>query len=128
MNRNARGVHPCRFGGSKEFEPFSRTPLHLHHMGDDMNSSWMSGIERQRATRYFFGAAILAVLLEAESVHSKHACVAGKRRLPFGQHLGDAITQHAPLAEPEVERMRSDKRKNVARPVDDYGAITFNRV
>src|SRR5262249_32336096 len=121
MDRNTCGVHPRRFGSCEEFEPLSDTPLHLHHMGDDVNSSWMSGVECQRATRYLFGAVILAVLLETESIHRKHACVAGKISLPFGQHLGDTITQHTPLAKPEIKGMRSDKRENFARPVDYYG-------
>jgi len=87
----------------------------------------MSGVECYRATRYLFSTAILAILFETESVHRKHACVAGKRSLPFGQHLGDAIAEHAPLAEPEVKRMRNDKRENIARPVDYDGTVTFNR-
>ena len=120
-------VHPCRFGRRKEFEPFTGTPLHLHHMGDDVNGAWMAGVDVERATRYLFSAAILAVLLEAESVHRKHACVAGNPGVPFGQHLGDAIPQHAPLAEAEVECMRDHERENVAWPVAYDGAITFDR-
>jgi hypothetical protein len=47
-------------------------------MGDDVNSAWMSWVEDERATRYFFGTTILAVLLEGERVHRKDARVAGR--------------------------------------------------
>ena len=96
-------------------------------MGDDVNGARMSGIEGERATRYLFGTTILAVLLEAERVHRKDARVAGHRGLPFGQHLGDTIPHHAPLAEAKVERMCDHERENVARPVDHDGTVTFDR-
>src|SRR5215475_1696437 len=89
---------PHRFSLRKEFEPFSSAPLHLHHMSDDMNCAGMMGIEGQRTTRHLFGAAILAILFEAESVQRKDAGVAWGRRIPLGKHLGDAISKHAPLA------------------------------
>ena len=38
--------------------------------------------------------------------------------LPLRHHLGDAISQHAPLAEPEIKCMGNCKRDNVAWPVD----------
>jgi hypothetical protein len=37
------------------------------------------------------------------------------------------IPHRAPLAEAEVERMRDHERGNVARPVDDDGAVTLDR-
>src|SRR5215470_6008956 len=94
---------PRRFSLREEFEPFSSTPLHFHHVGDDMNCAGMMGVEGQGATRHLFGAAILAILFEAESVQRKDAGVARSRRIPLRKHLGDAISKHAPLASPEIK-------------------------
>ena len=127
MNRNTCCVHPCRFGRHKKFKPLSGTPLHLHEMRDDMNGAEMSRIDRERASRHLFSAAILPILFEAESIHRKNACVAGNSSVPFVQHLCDAISQHTPLAEAEVERMSDDKRENIAWTVDKDGAVTFDR-
>ena len=107
MHGKSGAFDPCRFGRGKECETFTGAPLHLHHMGDDVNGARMPGVEGKRATRHLFGTTILTVLLKAESVHRKDARVAGHRGLPFGQHLGDTIPQHAPPAEAEVERMRT---------------------
>ena len=114
-------------GRGKECETFASAPLHLHHMGDDVNGAWMSGIEDERATRYLFGTTILAVLLEGECVHRKDARVAGHRGSPFGQDLGETDPHHAPLADVKVERMCDHERENVARPVGNDGAVTFDR-
>jgi hypothetical protein len=127
MDRNAGGFHPNWFGRGKECEPFTGTPLHLHHMSDDMNGAWMSWVEGERATRYLFGTAILTVLFEAECVHRKDACVAGNRGVPLGQHLGDTISQHAPLAKTKVQGMRGHEREDIARPVDEDCAVPFDR-
>ena len=127
MDGKSGAFDPRRFGRGKECETFAGAPLHLHHMGDDMNGARMARIEAKRAMRYLFGTTILAVLLEGERVHRKHARVAGHRALPFGQHLGDTISHPALPAEAEVERMRDHERENVPRPVDDDGAVTFDR-
>jgi hypothetical protein len=74
-----------------------------------------------------FRAAILAILFEAESVERKNTRIARSRRIPFGQHLGDAISKHAPLAKAEVKGMRNGKREKVAWPVDENCAIAFGR-
>src|SRR6516165_2253541 len=118
MDRKASRIHPSRLRGRKKFEAFSRAPLHLHHMGKHMNGAWMRWLEGQRTTCYLFSAAVLAVLFEAESVHRKNACVAGDGVPPCRHHLGNAVSQHAPLAEPEVERVRNCEGENIARPVD----------
>ncbi len=127
MDRKSGAVGPCRFGCGKERETFPGATLHFHQMGDNVNGARMSGVEGKCAPRCLFGATILTVLLEAERVHGKHAGVAGHRRLPLRQHLCDAIAEHTPPAEAEIERMRDHQRENVTRPVDDDGAVTFKR-
>ena len=127
MHGKSGAFDPCRFGRRKECETLTGAPLHLHHMGDDVNGARMSGIEGERAPRHLFGTTILAVLLEGERVHRKDARVAGHCGVPFRQHLGDTIAHHASPAEAEVECMRDHERENVARPVDDDGAVTFER-
>ncbi len=127
MDGKGGAFGPCRFGRGQECETFTGAPLHLHHMGDDVNGARMSGVERERAARHLFSTTILAVLLEGEPVHRKDARVAGRCSLPFGHHLGDTIPHRAPPAEAEVERMRDHKRQDIARPVDDDGAVTFDR-
>src|SRR5215472_5538872 len=119
------GVSPARFGRGKKFESFPIAPLHLHDMGYDMNGARMPRIERQRAARDLFGAAVLTVFFEAESVHRKNACVAGSRAVPRRQHVGDAIAQHGTLTEAEVERVGDRKRDNVAWPLDRERAVTL---
>jgi hypothetical protein len=85
------------------------------------------GIEDERATRYLFGTTILAVLLEGECVHRKDARVAWQSGMPFGQHVGETHSHHAPLAEVKVERMCDHERENVARPVGHDDTVTFDR-
>jgi hypothetical protein len=96
-------------------------------MGDDVNGAWMSGIEDERATRYLFGTTILTLLLERESIHRKDARVAGHCGFPFRQYMSETDPHHAPLAEVKVERMCDHERENVARPVANDGAVTFDR-
>ena len=96
-------------------------------MCDDVNGARMSWVDGERAARHFFGTTVLAVLLEAERVHRQDARVAGCRSLPFGQNLGHTIAQHVPPAEAEVERMCDHESENIARPVDDDGAVTLDR-
>ena len=127
MDGKSGAFDPCRFGRGKECETFTGAPLHLHHMGDGVDGTCMSGIECQRTTRDLFGTTILPVLLEGERVHRKHARIAGHLAIPFGQHLGDTIPHHAPPAKVKVERMRNNKRENVARPIDDDGTVTLDR-
>jgi hypothetical protein len=69
----------------------------------------------------------LAVLFKTESVHGKDACVAGDGFVPLRHHLGDAISQHAPLTEPEIKCMGNCKRNNIAWPVDQDRTIMFGR-
>jgi hypothetical protein len=45
----------------------------------------------------------------------------------MGQHLRDAIPQHASPAKAKVERMRDCESENVTRPVDEDRAVAFNR-
>jgi hypothetical protein len=47
--------------------------------------------------------------------------------MPFRQHLGNAVSQHASQAEPEVERMRNGERENVAWKVDNDRPVTLQR-
>jgi hypothetical protein len=94
-------------------------------MGDDVNCARMLGVEGQRAPRHLFGAAVLAILFQAESIERKNARIARSRRIPFGQNLGDAISQHAPLAKTEVKGMRGGERDEVQGPVNEDGAIKF---
>jgi hypothetical protein len=96
-------------------------------MGDDVNCAGMLGVKGQRTTRHFFGATVLAILFEPESIQRKNACIVRSRRIPFRQHLGDAISKHAPPAKTEVEGMCNGKRENVAWPVDKDCAVTFGR-
>src|SRR5690349_2817991 len=117
MNRKPGAFHPCRFGRCKECETFAGEPLHLHHMGDDVNGAWMSGIKDERAPRYLFGTTIVAVLLEGECVHRKDARIAGHAGFPFRQHVGETHPHHAPLAKVKVERMCDYERENVAWPI-----------
>ena len=87
----------------------------------------MQRFERQRAPRHPFGACILAIFLEAEGVHGKHARVAGCGCRPLRQDLGDPVPQHQPMTETEVERMRERKCEDVARPVDGEGTVLLER-
>jgi hypothetical protein len=96
-------------------------------MNDDVYGPGMPRVELQCAPRHPFCATILAVLLEAESIHRKNACIAGHRGVPFRQDLSDAITQHAPQTQTEVQRVRNDERQNVAWKIDDDGSVTFDR-
>src|SRR5262249_27877820 len=118
MHGNAGCVLPCRLGLRKEFESFAITPLHFHHMGDDMNSAGVARVQGERAPCHLFGATILTVLLETESIHRKNTCVAGKRFVPFGHDLGNAISQHTPLTEAEIKCMGNCKCNYIARLVD----------
>src|SRR5262245_39541741 len=127
MHGNAGCVLPCRLGLRKKFESFSITPLHFHHMGDDMNSAGVSRVYGEHAPRDLFGATILTVLLKTESIHRKNTCVAGKRFVPLGYHLGDTVSQHTSLTEAEINGMGNRKRQNVAWLVDYDCTITFNR-
>src|SRR5215470_13941032 len=85
----------------------------------------MSGVNGKCAARDFFGTTVLAVFLEAKRIHGKDARVIGRRGLEFRQNPGGTIAQHAPTAEAKVKRMCDDERENIARPVDQNGAITF---
>src|SRR5262249_13829544 len=102
-------------------------PLHLHDMGYDVNGSRMSRVKRKGASGRFFGTTVLPGFLEGERVHREEARIAGHRGIPFGQHLGDAIPHHAPPPEAEIQRMRDHERENVTLPVDDDGAVAFDR-
>jgi hypothetical protein len=91
-----------------------------------MNGSGMPRIEGKCAPCRLLSAPILAILFEPEGVHRKNAWVTKNRAFPFRHHLGDAISQHAPLAKAKIERMRNHKRENIARPIDQDGAITLD--
>jgi hypothetical protein len=96
-------------------------------MGNDMNGAWISGLEGECAARYLFGTTMLTGFLESECVHHKDARVAGHHGFPLGQHLGEAIPHHAPPAKAKVEFMRDYKREYIPRPVDNDGAVPFDR-
>ena len=95
MDGKAR-VDPCGFVRCKKFDPLSSASLHFHDMHDDMHGSGMPRVDLQCASRHFLSAAILTVLLEAESIHCQNAGITGHRRMPFRQDLSNAISQHAP--------------------------------
>ena len=116
----------AELGCRKKFKPFSITSLHFHDVGDDMNGARVSSVQDERTTCHLFGATVMAVLFEAESIHRKDTCVVGNRFGPLRQHLGDAISQHAPLTEAEIKCMCNRKRENVAWSVDQDCTITFN--
>ena len=88
----------------------------------------MPRVELEGAVREGFGAPVVAVLLVAERVHRKHARVPRHRGTPLRQHLRDAVAQHAPPAEPEVEGVRDDEGQEVLRLVDDDRAVTLERI
>src|SRR5262249_40946135 len=87
----------------------------------------MSGVNCKCAARDFFGTTVLAIFLEAKRIHSKAARVIGRRGREFRQNPGDTIAQHPPMAEAKVKRMCDDESENIARPVDQNGAVTFDR-
>ena len=89
-------------------------------MGDDVNGAWMSGIKDERATRYLFGTTILAVLLEGECVHRKDARIAWQCGMPFGQHVGETHSHHAPLAEVKVELAELGKASPHVQAMSDF--------
>jgi len=120
-------LDPCRFGRRKKRKPFTVSSLHLHYVRHDVHGTRVGGLQVERSTRHAFGASIVTVLLEAESVHGKNARIAGCGRLPCGQHPSDPIAQHLPAAKSKVECMRDDKRDDVARAVGDDGAIAIER-
>ena len=126
MDGKAR-IDPRGFVRGKKFEPLSTASLHLHDMRDDMHGRGMTRVDFQCPPRHFFSAAILAVLLEAESIHRKNAGIAGRRGIPFRQHLSNAISQHVPQTQTEVERVRNSERENVARKVDNDRPVAFDR-
>jgi hypothetical protein len=127
MDRKSGAFDPRPFGCGKEGETFACAPLHLHDMGDDVNGARMSRVKAECPPGDLFSTAILAVLLKGERVHREDTRVAGHRGPPFGEQLGDTIPHHAPPAKAEVQRMRDHECRNVARPVDDNGAVTFGR-
>src|SRR5690242_8373075 len=114
MNGKGIAFSPCGLGCGEKRQAFAGSPLHLQHMGDNVNGTRMAWIDRERAPRGLFRTAILAVLLQGKRVHGKDTREAGRSAVPFGEHLGDTIAHHPPSAEPEVERMRDEKCKNVA--------------
>src|SRR5262249_23471811 len=68
MDGQSGTLVPCRFNLGKKREAVANTPLHFHHMSDDVNGAGMTGIECQRAPRDFFGATVLSIFLEGKSV------------------------------------------------------------
>jgi hypothetical protein len=87
-------------------------------MSDGVDGPRVSWVKRERTPCHLFGATVLTILFKAESVHRKNARVAVEGLVPFRNHLGDAISQHASLAEAEIKCMRSRKRENVVWLVD----------
>ena len=127
MHGKSGALDPRLLGLVEEREALAGAPLHLHHVGEDVDGAGMPGIDGERAPRQLFGLAILAVLLETERVHREHARVARHRGVPCGQRLRGAVPQHAALPEAKVERMGGREREHVVRPVNDDGAIAFGR-
>ena len=94
-------------------------------MGDGVHCRGMPRIDLQGAARHLFSPTILTVLLEAESVHRKHAGIARYFAMPFGQDLRDTIPQHAPQTQAKVERVRRGEGNNVAGKIDNDSAVPF---
>jgi hypothetical protein len=95
-------------------------------MNDDVYGPGMPRVELQCTPRHPLSATILAILLEAESIHRKNACIAGHSSMPFRQDLSDAIPQHASQTQTEVQCVRNDERQNVAWKIDDDGSVAFD--
>jgi hypothetical protein len=86
----------------------------------------MPRVDLQCTPRHLFRATVLPVLFEAESIHSKNACIARRRRAPLRQYLSNAVSKHAPQAETEIERVRNDEREYVTWKIDNDGAVTLD--
>src|SRR5262245_45248889 len=127
MHGKSGAFDPCRLGSRKERQALAGAPLHLHDVYYNVNRTRMLGVDGERAPGRLFGTTILTVFLQRERVHRQDARVAGHRGVPFRQHLGDTIAHHASPPEAKVECMRDHERENVARPVDDDGAVTLER-
>jgi hypothetical protein len=127
MHGISRLLPPRRPGFSEESQTLACPPLHLQDMRDDMDGPGVSGIEGKSPPRRPLGPPILAVLLEAEGVHRKHAWIGARLGAPFGQDLSNAVAQHPAPPETEVKRVGNRERDDVARPIDDNRAVAFER-
>jgi hypothetical protein len=127
MYREAGVLAPGRLGRGQQGETFAKASPHLQHVGERMDRARMPRVVRERGTRFRLGAHVEAVLFETERMHGEHARVVRHRGIPRGQRLLDAVAQHRPAAESEVERMRGRERDDVARVVEQEGAVAFER-
>ena len=116
MDRNACRIHPRPFGRRKKFEAFLSTPLHLHYMGDGMNGAWMSRVDCQRTTCHRFGRGESWPFSSRPKAYIARTLAYAGTATSHWAIFARPISQHAPLAETEVKRMRDHERDNIAWP------------
>ena len=88
-----------------------------------MDRPGVARLEVERAAAGVLGAVVVVHLLEAEGVHAEHVAVARNVAVPVRQDARDAVAQHHRLAEEEVALMPELQGQQVARIVDQHGAV-----